>query len=42
VMSVIRPTYAQELYQRPALMIYCLVSVLLGWMWMRRILNFSF
>ena len=42
VMTVVRPTYAQELYDRPALMMYCIGSLIIGWIWMRRILNFSF
>lgn len=41
-MSLIRPAYAQELYDRPELLVYCFVSILVGWIWMRRILNFSF
>jgi tight adherence protein B len=42
LMSVIRPAYAQELYNRPALLMYCVGSLMLGWFWMRRILNFNF
>ncbi len=42
VISVIRPSYAQELYNRPPLLMYCAGSLMIGWFWMRRILNFSF
>ena len=42
VMTVVRPVYAKELYDRPALLMYCIGSLIIGWIWMRRILNFSF
>jgi tight adherence protein B len=42
LLRFIRPTYAQELLDRPGLVAYCVVSLVLGWAWMRRILNFSF
>ncbi len=42
LMSIFRPAYARELYDRPWLMIWMVVSILLGWLWMRRILKFSF
>lgn len=42
VMSIVRPSYARELFDRPVLLAYCIISLILGWLWMRRILNFSF
>ena len=42
VMTVIGPEYARQLYDRPWLLAGTGVSMLIGWLWMRRIINFGY